>query len=305
MTGVLSALGGTSIYGSSGNDTIDLKAALDAGSALLLSGGDNDDVIGNTAFRLSGVGTGQIVDGGSGADTIKFGANAAAIGNLTVLGGAGHDSIYINASGISANAMNLSVLGGAGADQIYFDNTSVITATMASCATIVGGAGADTLTLGLTALGSGIDAQGIVNAGATTLTGGVMGNYVYSSTESSGDKIVLGVTGITGQGSGTNWGDANAGIYVFGSTGIDGTALSVAITGGATAAGSVFAYDSGTDLVIGVQSLAGSESLFINVQGGDELLKVTQTGEQSMVASNFGFTISTDGTTGNIVVNFT
>ena len=169
--------------------------------------------------------------------------------------------------------------------------------------TVVGGAGADTLNLGLTTLGVG--AANVDLNTTSTMTAGVQLQYSYSATQSSGDKLVLGITSITA--GGVNW-NANAGASLYVLTNVTGTTGITALdkAGAATSTGDIFVYDSGDDLVIGINAdgTAGdrSEAIFLNIIDGDELLKTTEVGNQGMVASNFGFTVSTSG--GNIEITF-
>ena len=135
------------VAGYQGNDTITLIKSDDAAQA-----GAGDDSI---SVNVSGA-VNNTIAGGSGADTLYFGANVTSVGgsinlgagdivlklllvcvNLSVGGNAGSDTITFN-----AGALNTTVGGGANNDSIAF------TAGTLTNVAVVGGGGADTLTMG-------------------------------------------------------------------------------------------------------------------------------------------------------------
>ena len=67
------------------------------------------------------------------------------------------------------------------------------------------------------------------------------------------------------------------------------------LANGMSAAGSIMVTDVGDDLVIGIAGTTASTVIFAVIAGGDELIKTTAVGVQTLNASNFGFTVDTTG----------
>jgi Ca2+-binding RTX toxin-like protein len=255
------------IYGSGGNDTIDLLTP----SAIVVDGGNNADVIGSTTLSvLIGAST---LAGGSGHDTIKFATLASAM----VFGGNGIDSIV----GATASALNASINGGSGADSITFMGNAFGSA--ANMATINGGTGADVVTLG-----SYTQATGAVESG------NVLGTVVYES----GDKIILNATNSVN--AGANWlGDTQ----IFIANNRASAALASTITG-MSQAGSILVFAQGSDLILQTTRTAqATTGSLVNITGGSGLIKTTAVGNVTNSTSNFGFTIGTANN--DIVITFT
>lgn len=294
MTAATTASSALTVNGGAGADIIKF-ASIESTGAFVVQGGADADALGLTASKNTGAFTaGSQIAGGDGADTIKFGNGVATNNAFTIFGGDGADSIYINTTGVSTgNAANYSIVGGDGHDTITFDQAITTSGqygtagTLANTFTVVGGAGTDVINFGLTALGgTGVEITGAI-ANATTLTAGVLGNYVYSATQGSGDVLTFNLTTITANTT-NNWNDGAASIYALSAATVSALCAGLA---NLTAAGDIFVYDSGTDLVLGIMTGRSSTFVSINIQNGDELLKTTQVGDQGITASNFGFTV--------------
>jgi hypothetical protein len=270
---------GASIYGGGGNDTV-LFAANASSSALVLDGGNGADLLGSTATDFAAT-AGSIL-GGGGFDVIKMISGES---GLFIDGGLGGDSIYILSAGEGT-----SVNGGAGDDTVTMGVVSASTA--AGLVTINGGAGADVINLGITALSANAGAKTATTAIGTIATADLLGQIVYSATSSSGDVITLNVTGVS-----TTLANFLVGVPAIGYGGsVFSTALVSTFSGGA---GSIAVYDtdglaaSDGDLVIAVYGAANSSINFINIIGGDALLKTTSVSVGTsfgMNSSNIGFT---------------
>lgn len=95
------------VFGTAGNDNLDLSAQID--SQIILGGGGNDIITGGAGGDVIYAGTGDnILYGGIGNDTLYGG-----IGNDTLYGGDGNDVLY--AGGGTSNVL----IGGAGSDIMY------------------------------------------------------------------------------------------------------------------------------------------------------------------------------------------
>jgi len=266
-----------SVYGGGGNDTIYFQGA--HGASALIDGGNGADVLGGTAVALS-AGT---IAGGAGFDTITLAGTVTA---SFVLGGDGEDSISVLAAG------NGSVDGGAGADKIQLNGLIGIATAQGAAAsalyTVNGGAGADSISFGYSAMNGGTSAVNVT----TGLTAGTIGNYIYES----GDTIAFS-TGLNFLSA--NWEQTNGTIVVATAIATLVSQLQCAGTGN----GNIGVIDTGDDLIIGL-GVGGvsSSTLFVNVVGGGSLITnsaITTTGVYNAVASNFGFSIAAiNGTNG-------
>jgi hypothetical protein len=257
----------TTIYGAGGSDSIVLSGTVNGSSKI--SGGNGADVIGGAGLTLAAA----TLDGGNGFDTISIGVALDAGG--VVLGAAGNDSIVL---GATATYQGGSINGGDGNDTIVLTNTGGV-ASFTGLGTVDGGAGVDLISF---------------NPGTATFatTGGFtaagIGNVAYQA----GDVVKLGTA--LAAGTALNFTLAAATVYV--SSGV----LTAAIAG--SAVGSIAVYDSGDDLVFGIQT-ASSSFVLINVIGGDDMLKTTVVGQNvTYTASNFGFTLAQSG--GSVSITF-
>jgi len=153
------------VYGNGGNDTVVIGGT--AGGQFEIFGGQGNDTIGGAAGGVGSIGSGSSVVGGLGLDVINVelvNSTAAGAGpaTVTIYGGNeatdaadGADTITVALTGTGATAQSVEIYGNAGAD--------AITLTGAGAATVFGGQGADTISVGTTA----DDATGVY-----TLTGG-------------------------------------------------------------------------------------------------------------------------------------
>ena len=245
--------------------------------------------IGKSTIVMSGL-TGSTILGGAGADTIAF----LKVGNgITVDGGLGADSIYLQTGKVAYD-----VLGGSGADTINLIGTK---GKVSQQLTIDGGAGNDVIYIQAAANSTNVVKTA---AGSTAILGNVK--------VASGDKIVLTTKNTAWQPAATkvNFGQGVASFYVLTSlskaTGKGGNA-------GNTEVGNVYVFDTdGTggsdgDLLIGFNTNgAGTKAsafTFINIVGGDALLKTTKVGNVTYDANNLGVTFSV--TNKSVTINIT
>jgi hypothetical protein len=272
----ISLTGGTvaalaTVYGGGGKDTITFANAVSA-TSLIVFGDGGADLIGNTAqdFFDNGAST---VNGGAGHDVIKF-TNVSNSG--FVAGGAGFDSIYQTNGGVGVGTID----GGSGNDtiQIGGNTSSALTAVV----TIVGGAGADSIVLGsfTAATISGLDMTN------SALSANVLAGIQFGG---SGDVIRFDNTANAVAAS-ANWLNATQ-ITIQSPTALTAGTLA----NGLSAAGSVMVSDTGDDLLIGIVGSTASTIIYTVILGGDELIKTTAVGAQTLNASNFGFTLGTVG----------
>jgi hypothetical protein len=286
-------LSSVSIFGGAGNDTINFNSA-NAGT--LIAGGDNNDLIGNTAnlSLVNAAGSAVTINGGDGKDTISL--LAATAGSL-ILGGGGHDSITLNMTGGVIGAA--SVNGGAGLDTINISNIAGLNTGGFLAVTVNGGGGADSIMIG--SPGTATVAQfGQLTPAATALTlitAGFLGSVVFES----GDTIAI--TTAFNAAAGANFVGAASTLFVRSSL----TGLAQAITGSG-AQGAIGVFDNGADMIIGIAAgNATTGTAFINVIGGGSLIGggTAITGDSYTInTSNFGFTVSEINAAGGINITF-
>lgn len=292
-----------SVIGGGGGDTIRFNAAAYANgvSAISIDGGDGNDLIGQSAVSFSGASAQSTLTGGKGADTIVFNAASSA---LAVLGGAGHDSLFVG-TGVQ-NIVNVSVQAGAGNDTITLRSVNAGAMGDSAAITINAGAGTDKILFANTQLTGVTQDVGYDNATFSALMGNLAGL-------SSGDTFAITAL-VGGAAAGANFVGGAGQIAVV--TGMSALSRMEEI-GNETAVGSVVAIDSngttvGGDLILGViaSALGGgnggassNEYVFVRIIGGDTLLKVSNVGNINAVASNFGFSVAR--TNGNQGVQFT
>lgn len=135
--------GNSNLNGNAGNDTIRIK--INTGSDILANafrGGQGNDQLlitansGDASASLAG----NLFQGGAGNDTVKIGASAIALNNLTINGNAGVDFISVSgSSNVGARVEDIFIGGGDNNDQIRFE----IGATSTQDYTVNGGQGAD------------------------------------------------------------------------------------------------------------------------------------------------------------------
>jgi hypothetical protein len=192
------AVSGATIVGGTGADTIEMLEGGVAGSAASLDLKGGADTYEFSAITLS-----STVGAGAGGDTVTFsGANTISTFNLgagsdrleisggiltvlggsTIAGGAGGDIISGNGGGQNAVFSGASVLMGAGADTI------TLSATLNS-ATFVGGGGADDFELD----GNAVDTTVKGGAGGDTI--GLTGNFDSSTISLSDGSDLLTLVG--------------------------------------------------------------------------------------------------------------
>jgi hypothetical protein len=187
------ASGGTQFLGGSGADTIGIIGASGTTASTILRAGVGNDLITGT-FASGGVTTGITADAGAGADTIAFTFSAsdtaaaafAISGNLggVINGGADADSITVIAEALTAGSFNFgSIIGGAGADTITFGGALGGTADAgAYTGSINAGAGADS----------------IIFSGNNVLSGGAGSFNGFGTNGSAGFVIASGDSDIVG-----------------------------------------------------------------------------------------------------------
>ena len=171
------ALSGSTIVGGAGKDTVEMNSGNSAVASVDINTKGGQDSIAISATEFSG----STIKLGAGADTLSFSGASGALD--TFYGGDGNDVLDINA------AIDIStILLGAGADVLTGaaavsasgasiklgagNDTVVMTAGELASATILGGGGADSISLDIDAASTAVkiasDAAGVV--GADTIT---------------------------------------------------------------------------------------------------------------------------------------
>ncbi|PWL22587.1 MAG: hypothetical protein DCO99_07510 [Synechococcus sp. XM-24] len=256
--------GATSVYGAGGDDSI-YFAATAAAANVNVYGGAGADLIGGSAVKF--IGGVYAIDGGAGHDTIKIGSLTK---SGTILGGAGNDSIYIGGS-----ANQSSIDGGSGNDSIRFLNAGQGAVSAVTAITIAGGSGSDSIYLGTMTKGSQSSVSVALSATLANLSVG------------SGDTVAFLSGSIS---SIANW-LATDKIFVVSTLARFDTAAT-GTNSGTSGKGSVAVYDNGADLLIGIRADQSATWTFLNVLGGDSLIKTTKFGIVGLSSTNFGFDIS-------------
>jgi len=213
--------------------------------------------------------TSASIDGGAGHDLIINSADEAFIG--TIQGGEGNDSITLDAIATAGQA--ISILGGAGADSI-----SLLTTHSASDGSsyIDGGDGSDTIFLkNITGGANGTVYNTFISISAQL-------QVVYGA----GDVIKIGsALSLNGTANWQNGGIINASTLKSAISGLDATSTH-------TGVGSVGVYSDGTDSYIAIRATnaVDTTSYVIKIKGKD-LNTVTTYGSKALNSTNFGFTI--------------
>ncbi len=148
----LTVTGAETLSGDSGNDTIsagrddvDASVAGAAPNALLVDGGDGDDLLQATQGTILGGAGNDVIMVGSGSFSTSQLATGGQAGDILSLvdGGDGNDKIFINGVGFGPNGTSqnpaLTVLGGVGDDQIHYS----IAPAEKALVVVDGGSGAD------------------------------------------------------------------------------------------------------------------------------------------------------------------
>lgn len=156
--------GAVTVYGGSGNDTVDGSAVAGAGQQLVLHGGSGDDAL----------------TGGSGNDVFVFRAGAAGLtGTDTVIGGPGQDTMLMITAG-AIGAQNVSgvetfVLASGAANNLALAAAN-FTGIASGAITIVGGDTGNTINAGTLPAADRVIVHG--GAGVDKVTGGAGADVV-------------------------------------------------------------------------------------------------------------------------------
>lgn len=285
-----------SIYGAGGADTINLGGA--AAQQLQIDGGDAADLISNTAANAGT--TAATILGGNGADTISMlGMGGAGVGLTTILGAAGHDSIFVGTNGGLG-----SVDGGAGNDTITWRGALATTTSYAAIGTIDGGSGTDLIIAGRDLAG------GLLGSALSAAAGSAANGFAANIQYVSGDTIQMNTTACST--ATINVLQANGAVYLqslmsasisaslgagyasAGGLGLGGRAV-CSLTGQLMSAGSVSVFDTnglgvaGGDLVVGFYNGVTSLNTFVRIVGGDVLVTSTTGGVVSETNVNATF----------------
>jgi hypothetical protein len=180
----------STIKGGAGGDTIDLAGNYTGTNVFLGDGSDNLTLSANVISL-----TGQFL-GGAGADVISGnGESFLNVSGLTIGGGAGADVISLSEIGSAGEGAR--ILGGGGNDSIALDaNAGQSTAGMGfsagmGFATIVGGAGADSITFDGLAAGTAGFAGVIAFSSLSDSTAASMDVITYSGTAGAEKAFLL------------------------------------------------------------------------------------------------------------------
>ena len=329
------AVSGSTVIGGAGKDTVDMLSGESAAASVDIDLKGGQDSIAISATELSG----SNIKLGAGADTLSF---SGASGKLdTLYGGDGNDVVDLNAavdindiflgggadlvSGEAAiSASGASILMGAGND------TVVMTAGEFASATVLGGGGADSISIDIDAASTAVkihsDAQGVVGkdtirfantaltldeaniqaaggadlinfngAGDLAGTGKILGN-------AGGDQILLSATTFS----------AAAGLTIGGGAGNDtiqldefGSAGSGAFVIGGGGSDSITLLANRSDSA-GALSAGGGYASIVGGAGADSIVFSGDVGASAGVAGVLVFSSLTDSTESNMdLITFT
>jgi len=311
---VLSNTGGLISAGEAGDSITTQSPAL--GGATILGNGGNDTI--TTLATNNASAAGYQVKGGAGADSISIASGVFSAGEITVFGGAGNDSIDIT----GGKAASLKTQGGA--DIVSADGATITTLAVGAgndsvliTGTITNlglGGGKDQLTGSLTLatgasikLGDGADTINLVLSGQGT--GAIYGDQ--QATSAGADKITVetvGIAGVSIKGAGGNdtitITSAGASAFIAGNAGADSITVSGVIQDNLTIRGG-----GGNDTVeiFTGAVLNGKSALVALGEGADSLtldgaLTTGQNASSFIVAGGAGadsITFSGAQTTGN------
>jgi hypothetical protein len=240
------------VFGGLGNDSLYLKTAVESLNANI-SLGAGDDQFDNSRVQV----VGGIIGGNAGADTIQL---LNGVLNAEVGSGADNDSIAF--SGIATNA---TVTGGKGADTI-----SVGAGTW-SLSTVQGGDGHDRLLLSAAAGsstfvaggGKGSDSIRIGNTTFATVAGGGLDDTIrFTNADFGGGKVYGDAIGTTTAGTGTGGAADGADLFIATKT-VFGTATTI--------------YGGGGSDTVQLNSTATTALLLIDGGNGNDLIGQTTT----------------------------
>jgi hypothetical protein len=209
---------GTEFLGGTGADTIAIIGSTGSNAAAKIAGGIGNDLI--TGTFASGGSTNQLTaEGGAGADTIAFTFSAAATAGITINGnsggriggGADADSITVIAAAVTGGTFDFGTLvGGAGADTITFGGQLGNSAGEIGTYTgsINAGAGADSIIfsgnnffsagVGIFAGGGAAGSGGFRIASGDSLVGGFDTVFVSNNDVTGGQAQQAGTFGSAG-----------------------------------------------------------------------------------------------------------
>jgi hypothetical protein len=303
-----------------GNDTLDVSAGLAFGGSII-GGAGNDrifgtisglgtirvegdsladpDAVGNDTITLGGTfaGTGNLVQGGAGADVITI--SAAGLNQSTVNGNAGHDSISVGAT-----AASTFIGGGAGNDTIRItdggvsggvgtvyggDGTDAIFVSGSAGApagSVYGGEGSDTITIG----GIAADASNVVVAYSAFSQSNIAAtdsiNFASASSFVVAQNVVTASTGIGFTNAGASGFTVASGVVnAWGSSVTDNLTAKVTLLDETLNVGGTVAFTAGTNNYLFVQ--AGAKGSGIE----NDLLVQLSTAPGSLIVGTSDITI--------------
>jgi len=174
----ISGIVGSTINGNAGNDSVFLGDQVRSAVNSFIGGGAGNDMVGtynsgaNTAGELNGILSSVTMNGGEGNDTVFVNFSGNSGKDIIINGNKGNDSVTF--SSVSAGLNSGLVGGGQGTDTITLDIQGGYKFT------VNGGDGADQMTLNM---------QGAASAGHTYSAGLIQGDT--TNTQSGDDTILL------------------------------------------------------------------------------------------------------------------
>ena len=126
------------ILGGNGSDTITVSGAANAAISRVAGGNDAD------LITLQGTATYSAIGAGAGNDTIELSASTTLAAGATIGLGKGDDVL----SGVVSISTGAGIIGGAGADTITIDALAGLTGTFVNGDSTVEGGAADVITIG-------------------------------------------------------------------------------------------------------------------------------------------------------------
>lgn len=321
---------GTSITGGTGTDALTMTA--DGGAAVLtnVAGVETITITANTTTPSSGAtlsaiasATGKTVTIDASALTnasaaVSITGTASNAGKLAVTGGAGNDTINLNAStaantvsggagndGITAGAGNDSIAGGAGNDTITMG------ANLTANDTIDGGDGTDTLTVSSLTSGAGfanvtnVETIGITGTTSASLSSAIGTSVTFDLADTAVQSLTLntGYTGTTTVKMGATGVDAvtnNANVALT-ATGVAANFNAASVVGG-----------TGTDVItmsadgtsVSLANVSGVETITVTADSTSATNGVTLTTGASTVAATKSMTVDASALSTTAVLTF-
>lgn len=301
------------VAGGAGNDTISFGQAISYFSGNTIGGGAGNDQIGtfnsgstDTAGLINTGFLGTNVKGGKGKDTIEFNVSAAADGSgFLINGNSGADSIRFSAAHTDKPFSDAKLAGGKGNDSITY------VAPGSTAMTVKGGAGSDQITIAdsvkvskslIEADGAGQDGNDTIfltlSAGSGNTIVGGQGNdsIVFSAMDASNKDLVKAGKGndfIVINSSVVNF----AGVTIQGGQGNDSISIQTAGTLQLFNTG-LIKLGAGDDTVSFAQTLAADTAGMAGttIEGGAGKDKITVSGLQSAGSATFLYSSLSDST---------